>query len=53
MRIKNLFPQLFSFGDRTSALWAGHPYALARTALRQELAAAEGGGAPCNFRQSA
>jgi len=41
MRIKNLFPQLFSFGDRASALWAGHSYALARTALRQELA---GGG---------
>jgi hypothetical protein len=41
MRLTSLFPQLFGFGDRASALWAGHPYALARTALRQELA---GGG---------
>ena len=44
MRIKNLFPQLFSFGDCTIALWAVHPYALARTALRQEPAC--GGGLP-------
>lgn len=51
MRIKNLFPQLFGFGDRASALWAGHPYALARTALRQELAG--GGASPCYHRPGA
>jgi len=38
MRLTSLFPQLFGFGDRAAALWAGHPYALARTALRYELA---------------
>ena len=42
MRLTSLFPQLFGFGDRASALWAGHPYALARTALRQELAGVGG-----------
>ena len=52
MRLTRLFPQLFGFGDRASALWAGHPYALARTALRHELACG-GGGAPCNFRPGA
>lgn len=51
MRLTSLFPQLFGFGDRAGALWAGHPYALARTALRQEFAG--GGASPCNYRQSA
>ena len=44
MRLTSLFPQLFGFGDRAGSLWAGHPYALARTALRHDLACGGGGG---------
>lgn len=46
MSLISLFPQLFGFGDRAGSLWAGHPYALARTALRQELARGGGAGLP-------